>query len=301
MSRAAHSRVERGGERLLHFGYLLARVACAILPLRVSYRLAERVADIWYVLGTRGRESLAYNLSLVPGVKGDEARIKQTSKAIMRNFARMVTEFLYMPKLKGAPLERLVDLESFRKLESLAGGAGTILVTAHLGNWELGATMARMMGIDLHVVVYDHPDKRIASLFRRRREAMGLKVMSVKDAARHMRSLGKHASVGIVGDRDFTGQGSQVDFLGVRATVPDGYASHAVAHSIPVIPGFCVREGDGKYHLVLGEPLFVPGDKDATPAEIVTGFIALLEKWIEKHTEQWYFFQRVGERGRPYA
>ena len=192
------SRVERGGEELLHFGYLVARLACAALPLDVSYRLAERVADVWYVLGRRARRNLAHNLALVPGVKGNPARIRRTSRAVMRNFARMVTEFLYMPKLKGRRLERLVDLKSFAKLRSLPDNTGVILVTAHLGNWELGAAMARMTGIDLHVVVYDHPDERIASLFRRRREAMGLKVMSVKDAARRMRSLAGHASVGEV-------------------------------------------------------------------------------------------------------
>jgi KDO2-lipid IV(A) lauroyltransferase len=213
----------------------------------------------------------------------------------------MVTEFLYMPRLETAEIEQLVDLESFMKLKDVLKGDSAILVTAHLGNWELGAAMVQRMGIDLHVIVYDHPDPRVAGLFRQRREAMGLKVLSVKEAVRHMRSLTESASVGVVGDRDFTGQGSEVDFFGVRATVPDGYASHAVTCGIPVIPGFCLRRSDGKYHLILEEPLFAPGEKDKTPADVVTSFVRLLEKCIEKHTEQWYFFQRVGEKGKPYA
>jgi lauroyl/myristoyl acyltransferase len=62
-----------------------------------------------------------------------------------------------------------------------------------------------------------------------------------------------------------------------------------------------VRQEDGRYHLILGEPLFTPGRDDKTAADIVRSFVTLLEKCVEKHTEQWYFFQRVGERGRPYA
>jgi KDO2-lipid IV(A) lauroyltransferase len=267
----------------------------------MSYWIAEHVADIWYAVSPLARANLIYNLSLVPGMRGDEARITVTSRAIMRNFARMVTEFLYLPRLKTADLERLVDIESFARLKGLFRGGSAIFVTAHMGNWELGAAMVAMMGIDLHVVVYDHPDPRIARLFRKRREARGLKVMSVKEAARRMRSLTEHSSVGIVGDRDFTGQGTEVDFLGVRATVPDGYAAHAVTHGIPVIAGFCVREDDGKYHLVNEEPLFIPGQSDMTAADVVSSFTTLLEKCVEEHTEQWYFFQRVGEKGRPFA
>ncbi|MFH1312171.1 MAG: lysophospholipid acyltransferase family protein [Candidatus Eisenbacteria bacterium] len=291
----------KGGERLLYYGYILARIAGAMLPLRISYRIAERVADIWYALSPRTRENLKYNLNLVPGTKGDEAAITKTSRAIMRNFARMVTEFLYLPRLKAVDLERLVDVESFTRLKAMLRSGSAIFVTAHMGNWELGAAMVAMMGIDLNVVVYDHPDPRIARLFRERREAKGLKVMSVKEAARHMRSLTEHSSVGIVADRDFTGQGTEVDLFGVKATVPDGYAAHAVTHGIPVIAGFCIRKDDGKYHLVLEEPLFIPGRSDVTAAEVVTRFTRLLEKCVEEHTEQWYFFQRVGEKGKPFA
>jgi KDO2-lipid IV(A) lauroyltransferase len=213
----------------------------------------------------------------------------------------MVTEFLYLPRLKSSDIERLVDMESFAGLKRMLGDGNAIFVTAHLGNWELGAAVVAMLGIDLYVIVYDHPDPRIARLFRKRREAKGLKVISVKQAARQMRSLTERSSVGIVGDRDFTGQGTQVDFFGVKATVPDGYAAHAITHGVPVIAGFCVRESDGKYHLILEKPLFIPGKGDMTASDVVGSFTRLVEKCVEEHPEQWYFFQRVGEKGRPFA
>ena len=284
---------------MLYWGYLLARAAAAVLPLRVSYWIAERVADVWHVLGPDAREILEYNLRLPPKSRRDRAAISTTSRAIMRNFARMVTEFLYLPRLSPADIDRLVDVKSFARLKGMFGSANAIIVTGHMGNWELGAAMVAALGIDLHVVVYDHPDPRIAKLFRDRRKARGLKVMSVREAARHMRTLTELSSVGSVGDRDFTGQGVEAELCGVKATVPDGYAAHAVTHGVPVIAGFCVRERDGKYHLMLEEALFIPGESDMKPADIVARFTRLLEKCVEQHPEQWYFFQRVGEKGDP--
>lgn len=300
MQEAALRCRQGGGRTLLYYGYVFARLVSAILPISASYWVAERVADLWYLLSRGVRDNLGYNLALLPSVGADPRKVRKVSRAIMRNFARMVTEFLYMPRISPANLERHVDVESFAKLKRVLGRGTAIFVTAHLGNWELGAAVASMMGVDLHVVVYDHPDTRIARLFRQRRQAKGLKVMSLREAARRMRVAIAHSSVGVVGDRDFTGQGTETTFFGVAATVPYAYAAQAVASGIPIIPAFCVRLDDGRYHLMLEEPLFTPGSPE-TAAIIAERFVKVLEKWVEKHTEQWYFFQRVGERARAYV
>ena len=145
------------------------------------------------------------------------------------------------------------------------------------------------------------PDPDAArAFFRKKSRSLTNKVMSVKEAARGMRDVIEHSSVGIVGDRDFTGKGTETTLFGVAVTVPYAYAGPAVARGIPIIPVFFVRLEDGRYHLMFEEPLFRPGGTK-TAAEIAECFMRLLEKRVEKHTEQWYFFQRVGERARAYV
>jgi KDO2-lipid IV(A) lauroyltransferase len=276
-------------------------VLVAVLPLRLCYWIAERVADLWYLFSRKSREALLYNLSLGPDISKDEKDLARLGRRVMRNFARMVTEFLYMPRLTPDGLGSLVNLKSFDKLKEVTGGGRAILVTAHLGNWELGAAVAASLGIDLHVVVYDHPDRRIARLFRRHREAMGLKVMSVREAARSMRSVIAHSSLGVVGDRDFTGRGIETHFFGVRATIPSAYAGLAVSRDVPVVAGFCVRGEDGKYHLASCELIYSPENTPRLPNEIVEHFITILEKCVETYTDQWYFFRKIGEKAGPYV
>jgi KDO2-lipid IV(A) lauroyltransferase len=285
---------------LLYWGYLLARIVARIVPIGVSYWIAERVADSWYALSPRTRDNLAYNLSLVPGAPADERPRALLARRIMRNFARMVTEFVYLPRIDRDTLGRWVHPESFQSLAEAMAGRRAILITCHLGNWELAAAVIAMMGVELHLVVYDHPDSRVARLFRERREAKGLKVMSVKQAAREITTTLKNRSVAIVGDRDYSGRGKEARFLGADVRVPYAYAGLAVALGVPVIAGFCVRQADGRYDLASRETVYDPPRDTKTPEEIVRTCLRIFEKGVEKYTEQWYFFERVDRRwGSP--
>lgn len=216
------------------------------------------------------------------------------SRTVMRNFARMVTEFMYFPQLNLENISDLVDIESFRRLIPAVGNDSVIFITAHIGNWELGAAMASMLGLDLHVVVYDHPDPRVARLFRERREGKGLKVMSVREAARGVPRALSTSSVGIVGDRDFTGQGVHASYFGTEVMVPGAYAGLALAGKKRIIPGFCMKEDDGKYRLILEDPPAIVVDEGTGPEEIVEACLRIFEKRVEKYPGQWYFFDRLG-------
>ena len=273
----------------------MARAVAAVLPLNWSYWVAERIGDIWYASSRHLRGNLAHNLTLLPTAGGTRAQRSRLARRIVRNFAGVVAEFLYLPRIDVKHLDRIVDLESFMKLKQEMAGRPAILLTAHLGNWELAAAAGAMLGIRLYVIALDHADPRIAAIFRSRREARGLTVMSVKSAAKDLALVLEAASVGIAGDRDFTGQGMPVDFFGVPTKVPSAYAGLAASRGIPVIPAFCVRGQDGKYHLESESAIVATADDRDGAADIVRRSIRIFEKHIEKYPEQWYRFDRIGE------
>ncbi len=279
---------------MLFLGYLIAKALVSILPLRVSYWLARRIADIWYVFAPHRRQALIHNLNLLPTGVCDRDRTRRLARRIMHNFAEVVTEFLYLPRMDLRRIAQLVDLESFKILKTRLAGRRALLITAHLGNWELGAATFAMMGLDLHVVAYDHPDRRIALLFRQHREEKGLKVLTVKESAKRIRNLPRASCIGIVADRDFTGRGTVVKLLGIPTRVPSGYAGLAISEGIPVIPGFCIKDNEGRYHLEIDDPIYMPSEQRLSPEKIVERFVKILEKRIAEHPEQWYFFERIG-------
>jgi lauroyl/myristoyl acyltransferase len=284
---------------LLYLGYLIARLLARTMPLGVCYWMAERAADVWYAASPRTRANVAYNLGLVPGSPHEGRPRGRLTRRMLRNFARVVTEFLYLPRVDAEGLASMVDLDSFRGLTDTLAGRHGILVTSHLGNWEIAAVATASLGIDLRLVVYDHPDRRVARLFRKIRKAKGLEMMSVKRAAREIVGSIRKASIGIVGDRDYSGKGKEARFLGAGMRVPSAYAGLAVAMRVPVVVGFCVRRPDGKYGLVFQETVYDPRRHTMTADEIVQACLRLFEKGVEKYTEQWYFFGKVGARWGP--
>lgn len=288
-----------------YLAFLIARAVARVMPLGVSYVLAEMVGEMWHLLSPRLRGVLRHNLALVPGlgeggpgverVAAGGARSRHgLARRISRNFGRVVAEFLYSPRISRENLSDLFDIESFEPLRKYAEPPGAVFATAHLGNWEFAGAVLAMLGIDLTVIVYDDPDPRVAKLFRERREARGMKVVSVKAASRELKAAARGSSLGVVADRDFSGQGMVATFFGVRARMPFAYAGFAVSHGMPVVFGICVKRDDGKYHLIIEEPLYGDREDPQSGRKIAEQCISKIEKYVEKYPEQWYLFEKIG-------
>jgi len=274
---------------VLYFGYLVARLATALVPRRSGHVMAAAVAALWYAASPRLRRNLDANLRLISYLRDAPGQRARVGRRAVRNFAVAVTDFLMLPRINRANLEKYVDVAGFQEIKEMLAGRPAILVTAHLGSWEIAAAAAALVGIDLHIIAWDHPDSRVAKIFRRRREAKGLKVLSVRAAARSMPSVLETSSVALAADRDFTGQGMRMNFLGASTTVPSAYAALARSMGIPVIPVICLRLDDGRYHL-FREAALRAADGDRAGETIVGQCLRAFEKYVEKHPEQWYRF-----------
>lgn len=278
---------------LLYLGYLLARLIARTIPLGVALGIARAIGAIWYAANRRLRANLDANLSVVPALARDPSTRARLARANVKNFSEVVTEFLYLPTIAPAELDRYVDLASVERLKAMAGGHPALFVTPHVGNWELAAAAVAMTGVRLQVIVYDHPDKRIAAMFRRRREEKGLTVMSVKSAARNLAVALETTSVGLAGDRDYTGHGAPASLFGTPVRVPSAYAGLALSAAIDVIPACCVRHADGIYYIESDGPVSREGVED--PMDLVAACLRRFEKYIEKYPEQWYLFEKLGD------
>jgi lauroyl/myristoyl acyltransferase len=272
------------------------------MPIRISYALADLVGEIWYWSSPRLRDVLAHNLLLLRTHRragsaetlAGHAASSGPARRICRNFGRVVAEFLYLARRGPAALDRLIDYESFEQVKKYAHPPGAVFATAHLGNWELAGAVLPALGINLAAIVYDDPDPRVARMFRRAREARGIKVVPVKSGSRELLAAVRDTSLGVVADRDFSGRGMTTTFLGRKSRVPFAYAGLAASRGIPVVFGICVKLKDGKYHLILEDPLYGSAEDPESGRRIAEKCIRLIEKYVEKYPEQWYLFERIG-------
>lgn len=280
----------------MYAAFRIALLLKKFLPFSMSKWVARRVADVWYIIFSERREAVLANLELIPNI--NRKKIKSIAKQVMRNFAEVVTEFLYLERLTAEEWEGLVDADSFEVLVEKISRRPAILVTGHIGNWELAACLISRLGCNICVVVYDNPDPRVASLFRSIRLKMGLRVVSTSEAARTLREIAATHSIGVVADRDYSGRGLETQFFNLKVKMPVGYASLAISQRIPVYCGFLIKHKDGKYRLTDLEKIYDP-QAPSDLSSIAERFTKKLETITAQHPQQWYLFEKVTEVSRP--
>jgi len=122
---------------IYRFGQFLA----LILPLRLAYFLASGLAQIYYYLAFNDRRNVQANLRVIfPEVS--RRKLRKVSKMVFRNFAKYLADFFRFEKLDRQYIDKNIKLENLHYFnEALVKGKGVIVLTAHLGNWELGGAV----------------------------------------------------------------------------------------------------------------------------------------------------------------
>ena len=264
-------------------------------PRRVSYGIARRIADLYLVFDRRGRECLMANLQCIhqhSGIMLSPRALHSLARENFLNFAKYLVDFFHFLRPDPKRIDRLVDFANTREvLDALrAHGKGTIVLSAHLGNWELGASALAMKGYPIHAVALQHPNERLNRLYWDQRTARGLKAIPFGRAAREcLMALRRNEIVALVGDRDFTPALDTTEFFGRSARLPTGPAKLALVTGAPIVPIFMIRRPDDTYTYIVDEPIWADKSRDSV-ADVMGRIVVSLERVISRYSEQWFLF-----------
>lgn len=273
---------------------LLGSVIVRFLPLRFAYLLAKILGRIayWVFRGVRG--VIRENLSIIFGEELQDSEKQRLSKNLFTHMALNTVDFLRFPYYRY-PTE-LMEIEGLNLLKDLYGeGNGVILVSLHLGNWEVGGMLLAQFGFAVSVVTESiRPQKslfkrdRIANLYRKCREGIGLKTIPLEQGGiRELRALTRGEILVLLADRDISGSGIEVEFFGIRGKVPKGPAILAVRTGAPIVIGVCVRLRDDRLHVFI-EPLEYNSENTHEITELL---VKKMEYYIRRYPDQWFVFQ----------
>jgi KDO2-lipid IV(A) lauroyltransferase len=270
-----------------------AQWLCDGLPDASRFGLAERLADLRWRLAPKDRLAIQANLRLVLGEEstGHAAMIRE----VFRNFGRYLVEFFTIHRIPRPH----VDVEGYEHLrDAYRAHRGAIILTGHVGTWEVGAVLIHRMGFPVTAVALPHEDRSTNQLFNRQRRRAGIDVVPVgQDAARQcLESLRRGRLVGLLGDWVFDGHGVAVPFCGREVVLPRGPAVLSQRGQAPIVPTFLTREGIWRFRLTFARPLW-PGP--AEPRErvvrtLMEGYAEVLERQIRRSPSQWLLFHRLG-------
>jgi len=280
---------------LYKLGYFLSNT----LPLSGAYWLAERLSDLQYKLAAKDREAVMQNLGIV--LKKDAAECRDLARKVFRSFGSYLVDFFRMPKLTKNEIEKRVKVEGRENLDNaLKQNKGAILLSCHIGNWEMGGMVIAMLGYDISAVVLTHKHKKINDFFIRQRGIKGMKVIAVNSVMKRcVSTLLNNGILALMGDRDFTNSGVMLDFFGVPTSLPKGPAALGLKTGAPVVPCFFVRDNRAGYKFIIASPIEakdMPGaSKEDVIKEATKAFVPVMEYYIRQYPEQWLVFRRFWE------
>lgn len=265
-------------------------------PVRLCHLLGKIVALIVYVFAKRDRQGLAFNISIALEKAPEDPFIKKTIRRIFINYGQYLVDFFLLPQFPPEKISKFfcrINGEEILK-RALANGKGVILLSAHIGNWELGGYVLRMENHPLTVVALAHNTRATNALVNQMRKYRGIDVIEVGQSPfsgiEIMNHLRKNEIVAMIGDRDLLGGGLKVNFFGKEASFPIGPVVMAMKSGAALIPAFILRQPDGRYSAVLEEaiPLVLEGKKDELIKKNLENTVRVFERYIRQHPDQWY-------------
>jgi len=190
-------------------------------------------------------------------------------------------------------------------LNAMSSGKGIIILTLHMGNWEIGGIALTERGFTPPTIAY-FPDSQ-GTIEKQRNILRGLtdtKHVELKEgefsAIKFLRILQDGGVMAIQGDRLQYDKGIEMEMFGHNALFPRGPIMLASAADALILPSFMVMEGTNTYNIYVEKPLSVKvySRREETIRQNLKEIIGVFEKYIKKYPDQWYTFMPFWQKDK---
>lgn len=270
--------------------YRALAVVAAVMPRPARLAVAGAAADL--VVRRLPVERAAVDAAIArfaPGVAAAERAA--LVGATFRSFARCFADLVAANRRRRGLRRLLAGVSGLERLtEAAEGGRGVVVLTAHVGNWELaGRLLALQVARPTHIVVAAEVDPGVERFLRGAPAPVNFVVC--RDATAVLALVGalrRGEIVAMQGDRALGTRGDVAQpFFGAPAAFPLGPFVLARAAAAPVVPAFCVTTADDRYAIEVGEAIEVAGGDEAGAQR---RWVAALERIVAAHPTQWFNF-----------
>lgn len=281
---------------LIYISVRIAAFFLLILPVKIAVFLGAKAGILYFYLSAKNRQQVIENLNLAYGRQKTEAEIFEIAKKVFVNLGKNAAEFVSLPKINKSNIDRFIKVYGLEKIDKvLQAKKGAIILSCHLGNWELSAAYFGLKGYPSNAIVrplrYERFDRLVNSL----RVSKGVNVLGRDNSFKKIVSLLKsNQIVGILPDQDIDSiDGVFVNFFNKPAYTPIGLVLLAMASGSPIMPIFCVRQ-NGAHKLIVEDPieLELTGNKEKDIFVNTQKWTDLVEKYIRQYPEQWVWIHK---------
>jgi Kdo2-lipid IVA lauroyltransferase/acyltransferase len=270
------------------------------LPRPLTRSMSVGLGELGYRLCNDRREALRRNLT---AMTLNQRQREELSRSCFHNFLRMLHDFCDCAENGLNRLNSLmVERRGFEFLEAArCKGKGTLLITGHLGAWELGGMVLASDGFPVNVVTMAEPTSELNEWRQKYRQRFGIKTVTVgadKFAfIEIIQALRRNELVAMLVDRPYMNSGIEVQFFG-RRTLFSAAAARVWQHTqAAVIPAFVLQLEPGQYGCYAYPPIDMTAGQtlEQNSQRVADVFQAI----IREFPEQWFNFVPIWNHKFP--
>ncbi len=278
-------------------------MSMSAMPTPLALRTGEMLGEIvGRVIPGRISQAIENLRFAFPGLTQEDAR--EMALASCRHFGRAAIETALAPRLMRPSnwRERLVIRNDEPLRRVVDAGKGAILVTAHLGTWELFGLVLKYYGAAPHIVYRSMKNPHLDRYVYGFRTAFGQRMIERRGALGPLlRVLRRKGYIAFIADQHVRRGAVAVPFFGRPAATTAGPAALAVATGVPIVVGYgCRLPGEYRFEFLTEGPITArrTSDKAAEIRRITVEITSALERFIRRYPTQWLWFHR---RWRPHV
>ena len=259
----------------------------SMLPRDVAQEVAGAIGRAGFEFARTGREAARENLARITGLR--DIMLDDLCRENFDRFLRTLSDYFYCSLASPEKIRRLVQewLGFEHIVAARKRGKGGILITGHLGNWELGGILLALEGVPLTVVTLEEPATGLTEWRESYRQRLGIKTVSIGadpfSFVSLVSALRRNEFIAMLVDRPDTstrsdrgGSAVPVQFFGAQTAFSSGPTLLWQHTGAEVIPAFVLQKPGGRYVSLLAPPVPMDSDGAANAQRIATVFEAIV-------------------------
>lgn len=284
------------GNRL---GFWFFRTAVRSFGLRGAYGLLYFVG-LHYLLFDRAvtTASMAYVRRRFPN-HGALRRLFDVYRLFVSQGRNLIDRYAVAAGAGDIDIEVKVSDKVRRLLDDR--GKGFILLTAHVGNWQVAMTALKKWGRTVSLMMRPEDNVAVRESLQIDCEGEKVKIIYTDDSLggviEAMRAINDGGLVSIMGDRTYGYSATEASFLGGNVWFPFGAFSIAAAVQCPVVVLLSAKIGLKKYLVdvshVIDAPARDKAKKNMEMKSVVQEFAHVLEEYVTVYPYQWFVFRDI--------
>ncbi len=221
---------------------------------------------------------------------------REVLRGCYRHLSWMVAEYLALLSDPKQALSWVYEVEGKDVLDDLhARGGGALLISGHLGNWELMAAWFAQSGYPMRPIARPPDDWNLALLIEGYRRRAGVETFQKDAVAKQVVRFVKDGGfLGLMPDQAWDSSGVSGPFMGRMCSTAAGPAAFARLSGAPVVPVFSCRVAPFRHRIVVAPPIPMEseGAKDDALRENTLRINRAIETMVRAAPEQWLWLHR---------